>query len=347
MSKFNPLALSAALLLSLPAAAQAGFFVGVDKDLVNPEDGEQPAITITFDENYFRAAITVTGGGFEQTWNIKPVKAGVDHHYTWKAPAPGEMEYDVKVHMVTNGGDHIDEEDLAYVSSSPPLKASIPAESVDLEARSFDLVTNHPPDMVKLTVIDTGLNELGKSTFTVKDAQPGKPVRVTWEQDGDRPVFRVVAKVYDSYGYWSEVEIVPWSLSIPHEDVNFLTGKHDILAEEAPKVDKAWDEVVKAIEKYGEWVQCSLYIAGYTDTVGDAGSNQALSERRALALAHYFESKGAKFPIYYQGFGESVQAVKTPDSTDEAANRRALYLITGGSPPTGKDTPRRTWKRLQ
>jgi len=48
----------------------------------------------------------------------------------------------------------------------------------------------------------------------------------TQRQDRQVPgnIFRVDAKAYDAYGYWAGVEIIPWSLQIPHEDVVFATG---------------------------------------------------------------------------------------------------------------------------
>ena len=169
---------------------------------------------------------------------------------------------------------------------------------------------------------------------------------MTWEQQGEGNLFRIVARAHDAYGYWAEVEIIPWSLSIPHEDIHFETGSHAILPDEAPKADRAWKEIRKAVETYGAWVECTLYVAGYTDTVGDAGSNQALSGRRALSIARYFRNKGARIPIYHRGYGEAVLAVPTADATNEVRNRRALYIITAGSPPRGKDTPRGGWQRL-
>jgi hypothetical protein len=40
-------------------------------------------------------------------------------------------------------------------------------------------------------------------------------------------------------------------------------------------------------------------------------------------------------PIAFAGFGEDVPKVKTPDETDERANRRADYVLgpVGGAPP--------------
>jgi len=333
----------------VPASALAGVFVGQNKDLLNPAEGEQPVVTVGFTEKLHRATITVTGdqNGFSQTWNFPSISAGREVQLTWKQGEGQEVDYNVSVVMVTPGGEHSTEDAYVYFASARPITADIPAESVDMETRTFDLVSNHPPSRVELVVLDDRMRPMGESTFRVVEATPGKPVRVTWEQEGTGNIFKITATAYDKFGYWAGVEIIPWSLSIPHEDVNFESGKHDVLADEAPKVDDAYEHIVKAVEKYGEWVTCTLFIGGYTDTVGDSGSNQSLSERRARALALYFQSKGATFPIYYQGFGESVLAVKTDDSVDMLANRRALYIITAGTPPKTVETPRGNWKKLQ
>jgi len=233
------------------------------------------------------------------------------------------------------------------VTAASPLTASIPAQSVDLSTRSFDLVTNHPPSHVELEVMADDQSAMGQSTFEVVDAQQGKPVRVTWEQQGEGNLFRVSARAHDEYGYWAEVEIIPWSLSIPHEDVHFDTGSHVLNDDEKPKMDEPWRLIREAVTTYGAWVRCALYVAGYTDTVGDAGSNQQLSDRRALSLARHFQVRGADFPIFYRGYGEKVLAVPTADNANEVRNRRALYVITAGPPPHGGDTPGGGWKRLQ
>ncbi len=191
------------------------------------------------------------------------------------------------------------------------------------------------------------LSIVGQSTFVPSDAVRGKAVRVTWEPTREGTVFRVLATVRDEFDYYARVEIVPWVLEIPHDDVIFATNQHTIPEDEAPKVDKAWAKILEVAEKYKEFVQCSLYVAGYTDTVGNDGDNQALSERRAMSLARYFQSKGAKMPIHYQGFGEGVLAVETGDNVDESANRRALDIITEGQSPKKKDTPRAAWRRAQ
>jgi outer membrane protein OmpA-like peptidoglycan-associated protein len=152
--------------------------------------------------------------------------------------------------------------------------------------------------------------------------------------------------VRDDFGYWTDVDILPWQLTIPHEDVVFATNQSEIPPDEAPKLEAAWGEIESAVRKYGELVTVTLWVGGYTDTVGDASDNQALSERRAMSLARWFKTRGYKAVVWYQGFGESVLAVQTADAVDEQRNRRALYVLTAGSPPSGADTPRSAWKKL-
>ena len=82
------------------------------------------------------------------------------------------------------------------------------------------------------------------------------------------------------------------------------------------------------------------------DTVGDAASNQGLSERRARAIAAWFRQRGFRGAVWYQGFGEGVLAVGTPDETDEPANRRAIYVLAADKPPVSDVLPRQAWKRL-
>ncbi|MCA9688869.1 MAG: OmpA family protein [Nannocystaceae bacterium] len=168
----------------------------------------------------------------------------------------------------------------------------------------------------------------------------------------DLGVFMVELSANGEQGQTAEYRLVPWQVEIPHVDVIFDSGKDIIKPGEAPKVDKAFDAAVKelvALERINKLVnsniQAQLYIVGYTDTVGPAGKNQALSDRRAKAIAKYFKQKGIWCEIYYAGMGERGLAVPTPDSTDEARNRRAVYLLTAQRPPAGGHIPGK-WTKL-
>ena len=89
---------------------------------------------------------------------------------------------------------------------------------------------------------------------------------------------------------------------------------------------------ITVVKKYSQFAVVNLYVAGYTDTVGDSGHNLQLSTERAKSIGTWFKQNGFEGSIYYQGFGESVLAVPTADGVDEAANRRVLYVVAATAP---------------
>lgn len=175
-------------------------------------------------------------------------------------------------------------------------------------------------------------------------APAGSPLTVSWKPHGDDDVvLRVQIVCHDTEGFYSPtLEVYPWEAPIAHDDVVFATGKWEILPEERPKLDAAYEAIAAGIRRYGRVLEkeIKLYVAGHTDTVGDAASNKTLSLRRAEAIARYFRSKGVTIPIYYTGFGEERPLVPTPDQTDEPRNRRAEYIISVERPAVAK------WNRL-
>jgi len=72
-------------------------------------------------------------------------------------------------------------------------------------------------------------------------------------------------------------------------------------------------------------------VEGHTDTVGGRAYNQALSDRRAIAVAEYlagrFQVDRARLqPV---GLGQEGLLVPTPDQTPEPRNRRVLVVNIG------------------
>ncbi len=181
--------------------------------------------------------------------------------------------------------------------------------------------------------------------------EAGSSVTVSWNSPDE--IFMVQFRGEDDLQRFSEDKRVPWSLEIPHTEVIFDSGKHDVKPGEAPKVDEAWavlahelERLEKANKAVNANLTAQLYIVGYTDTVGNPADNQALSERRAKAIAQYFVDKGAWCEVFYAGMGERGLAVETGDSVDEARNRRAGYLLAV-APPTGPTLPSAgAYKRL-
>lgn len=228
------------------------------------------------------------------------------------------------------------------VAVLPPVALEAPEDQLDLDARSLLLRADRPLARVEVTVYGGEAGErIGGADLPVSDLVE---LPVSWDSSGE--ILRIDLIGTDTHGIRSQLTLLPWSYSIPHEDVVFASGKHDVPADEAPKLEAAWGHIDETLRKYGDIVDMELFVAGYTDTVGDAASNQGLSQRRARAIAQWFRSRGFSGPIWVQGFGEGVLAVGTPDETDEPANRRAVYVLAAETPrPTG-DLPRANWTRL-
>ena len=65
-------------------------------------------------------------------------------------------------------------------------------------------------------------------------------------------------------------------------------------------------------DKAREHKNLTLYVAGHTDTVGNAGYNLKLSQARAQSLGRWFRQRGVRIPIAFEGFGETALKVQTP-----------------------------------
>ncbi len=211
---------------------------------------------------------------------------------------------------------------------------------VDLAARTLTAHPSRPLASASLQLIGLGRQVLATVPADLSD--PSTP-RFAWDDVGEVLVLRIEGT--DTAGIAGFLELSPWSYAVPHDDVVFASGSHAIPASEVPKLEQSWRDVQAVLDKYGDVVDIELFVAGYTDTVGDATSNQGLSERRARAIAGWFQQRGFRGPVWFQGFGESVLAVGTPDETDQAANRRALYVLSADKPPVSEVLPRQNWSR--
>lgn len=258
----------------------------------------------------------------------------------------GTRKWRAEFAIVTAGGDKGKVELTFETTVFPAIAMRIAKKDVNLEEHFLELTLNQPAAKVDIQVIGDDGKPIHKDTTEFESEAAGTPLRVEWEQPAGVAVLKINIRAWSAFGFWTGIEITPFEIEIPHEDVVFDTGKSAIKPSEAPKIDRTLALLSEKIKRYGGLVKLQLYIAGYTDTVGGRPSNQQLSEKRARSIGTYFRRKGVPIPIYYQGFGESVLAVKTPDETDEAKNRRAVYVLSASAPAIQAQLPRAAWKRL-
>ncbi len=71
-----------------------------------------------------------------------------------------------------------------------------------------------------------------------------------------------------------------------------------------------------------------IEVSGHTDNVGDATSNQVLSENRARAVYDYLVDQGvSKTQLSYKGYGEREPVADNSTDAGRAANRRTEFSI--------------------
>ncbi|HQC45841.1 MAG: OmpA family protein [Myxococcota bacterium] len=230
------------------------------------------------------------------------------------------------------------------VVSVRPMKLNITKETVDLSQGRITFTTDSPVVKVDLLVLGENGSRIADISKEFKEAvAPGGQIEVSFTPTGDS-ITLVRLTAHDPYGFYNGIEMSPFFIEIPHEEITFEFGKADILDEEQPKLARTLERVHEALAKFGNEFQARLYVAGYTDTVGSRESNQELSDKRANAIAKWFKANGAKVKICAQGFGEDSLAVLTPDETPEPRNRRTLHVLANQPPPVGRLFPRSNWK---
>jgi outer membrane protein OmpA-like peptidoglycan-associated protein len=321
---------------------------GLSYDLVRVVSGKgYPAVILKPQVAIKRVTIHLTrGDGKTLTLRAKGLRAGRHKKLTIKQ-ANGRFHYQAKfeIDWADTRKPTTSFETEFSLTKIGKLKVFITAADVNLDARTVRCRSNNPILKTELVLHGAAGVVLDRFEVEQREVEPGGHLNLSWEVVKQEVLFMDL-KVTDVAGFWTVIRITPFSIAIPHEEVEFASGQHAIRSAEAPKIKDTMRLIREALAKHGTLLTLRLYVAGYTDTVGSRGSNQELSTRRARAIAGWFRKHGLKIPIYYQGFGEDVLARKTPNETAEALNRRALYLLSSQSPGKTKQTPRENWHRL-
>lgn len=105
-------------------------------------------------------------------------------------------------------------------------------------------------------------------------------------------------------------------------DALFLFDRGDIAAITDGGRSKL-DAVIDDLKRAGDVT--SVSIAGYTDRLGSAAYNRALSQRRSTSVQRYLQSRGIKVPIQARGHGPA-----SPGAQCTMKNHSALVECLAG-----------------
>lgn len=274
---------------------------------------------------------------------IGKMKPGQEKRVAFRQPK-GAFGWEVTVTGETQFGQTLSmkfETETAWVD---PIRLQVDPQEVKVGEGELILHSNVALDKVDIEVFDNDGQKFVNTTASIGGKSGAVPI--SWSPTKPE-VGAIRLKAYDVAGFWNAVVLEPFWVEIPHKEVIFNFGKATWEEKETPKLKETFQGVRDAMKKHKKkGLQMQLYIAGYTDTVGGKADNMKLSRERARAIAHWFRKAGLDIPIYYQGFGESVLEVSTPDNTPEERNRRALYILGNAPPPTSGQIPRANWKKL-
>jgi outer membrane protein OmpA-like peptidoglycan-associated protein len=223
----------------------------------------------------------------------------------------------------------------------PPLQVSIDRAKVDLVKHSVEVKLSRIAERVTLKVVGQSGAVLDEVEKSFSGAAAGTPLVVTWAPVSDETVTKIEVWGYDADGYYAGVAIIPWSVTVPHEEVNFETESDVIRPSEVPKLESSLQQIADVVSKHQDLGKITLFVVGHTDTVGTVDHNLTLSRKRARSIAAWFKGRGLAAPIAYEGTGKAGLLVKTADQVDEPRNRRVDYILALEPPRLGGEL---AWK---
>jgi outer membrane protein OmpA-like peptidoglycan-associated protein len=320
-----------------PALAQSVSFGFV----TNPSSSVDPGLYVVPEADVESIYVECEVGNRRQNWEREGVTGGSQELFSWPFD-PNVSHADCYVRAVFPSG-HVEEVELPVdYQVGATLSVDYSNAEADLEAHTLTVEVTAPVTSAEIVAWGAGRVQLGSDTIAL-DAGPGE-VTVPWVGEASEVVLLEIK--FFGEGGWASFSFSPWMLDLPHEDVLFDTNMAEIPASEEWKLQATLRDLREVIAQYGDIVPVKLYVGGCTDTVGNSSSNSALSRNRARAIGEWLREHGFTHPIYYYGFGEGWLAQPTGDGVDNAANRRAVYIIGANPPPPSSAVPRARWREL-
>jgi outer membrane protein OmpA-like peptidoglycan-associated protein len=107
-----------------------------------------------------------------------------------------------------------------------------------------------------------------------------------------------------------------------NEKIQFAFNAAEIL----PASDSLLGEVANALKEHAEIKKVAIH--GHTDSDGEPGYNQELSQRRASAVLNWMKAHGVEGSrLEAKGFGESKPIADNDTPEGKEKNRRVEFLI--------------------
>ncbi len=313
--------------------------------------GKKPRLTLIINKSISTATVELRSKGTTLKENTKAVAAGRKVSFDLPHLKAGRMAWRGQLNVTFSDGANATMP-LAFTTEvRGTLQFQVLSTLDDLtKAHKVRVKSDRTIGQVDVEVMGMEGTLLASTALETHGTPPGEVVVVDFMPKTDEEIYRVSVTVHDVDSFFRSTTLYPYSFEVPHEEVEFASGQATVRPAEAKKLMAVLPALKKKAEQFhklskstGDVRPMRLYILGHTDTVGPAGSNAKLSQRRAVAIGKWLAAKGVKAQIFARGFGEKYLAVATADETDEAGNRRAQYIVAA-NPPVG---PQKAWARVR
>ncbi len=217
------------------------------------------------------------------------------------------MKYKTDPLKADTDGDGLNDGDEVLKYKTDPLKADTDGDGL----KDGEEVNKYKTDPLKADTDGDGLSDSEevlkyKTDPNKKDTDGGSVDDFTEVKRGTDPLN-------------ADDDIVKMDVPIVLEGITFATGKADI----TPESEGTLQQALKTLNTYKE---ISVEISGHTDNVGNAKSNQRLSERRANAVRDWLISKGIDGNrITAVGYGQDKPIAPNDTKENKQKNRRIEF----------------------
>jgi outer membrane protein OmpA-like peptidoglycan-associated protein len=217
------------------------------------------------------------------------------------------MKYKTDPLKADTDGDGLNDGDEVMKYKTDPLKADTDGDGLS----DGDEVMKYKTDPLKADTDGDGLTD-GQEVLKYKTNPLNKDT-----DGGSVDDFTEVKRGTDPLN--PDDDVVKVGVPIVLEGITFATGKADITQESEATLEKA----LKTLNTYNE---ITVEISGYTDNVGNAKSNQKLSEKRANAVKDWLVSKGVDASrLTAVGYGQENPIAPNDTKENKQKNRRIEF----------------------
>jgi outer membrane protein OmpA-like peptidoglycan-associated protein len=320
----------AALLLALPARADDVSLV-VENQTFAP--GRKPTLILKINKAVASAHIKVSTKGARINRGLGAAKRGGELRVALPHKGYGILTWQgqLDVNFVDGSTGSMPLQFQTKAVRTFKYKLVSPEEEIRKENK-IRIVSEVPCSKIEVAVYGDYGKLLANEMKEFPNVPAGTELEVKWDKRFDGDPLHLQIEVYDDHGFHRKLDSFPYRIDIEHEDVEFESGKHDVMESQSHKLVDAVGPINDAARRYGKAVelddrQIVLFITGHTDTVGGSAYNRGLSFRRARSIGKWLKKAGVTVPIYIRGVGESDLKVATDDNVEEAKNRRAEYQV--------------------